>query len=216
MVRPEANEKSEGVGILGIATLVVLVLIFAVVGYLAYTHFHHSSNIVNDKVATTQSSHGSSTNASSTGQSQTAANTANPTTSTATESATGQSVVKISPLNVQISVPNSIDDLIYYSSSMKTSPAATTAVLSTEALSKLDPACGVDSTKTLGIGTLYEYSGTYTANNNPDKTSAWSKQFPSFYVAYNAPTSNCSQSTPTNTVAQAQIASLKSALASMT
>jgi hypothetical protein len=222
-----ANEKGEGgVGALGIITLVVLVVILAAAGFFTYRYFHKStSGVVKDNVPTTitqapTNQNNSNTNSSSTNQSQTASTSQTPTTSTAIESSTGTSVVKFSQLGVEVTVPNSIDDLIYLPGTTKTAPTAKTAVLSTTALSNLDPACGVDATKTSasiqGIGELSEYSGTFTASTNPDKTAVWSKQFTSFYVAYNTPASDCSKTASTNTKAAAQITALKSALVSMT
>lgn len=222
-MKVRVNEKGEGIGVLGIIMLIILIAVLAVAGYFAYEHFHSSSsNIVKDNVSTTTtapaSQTASDTNTSSTNKSQTT--TSNPTTSTAKESSTGTSVVKIPPLSVQLTVPNSIDDLIYLHAATKTTPAAATATFSTTTLANLDPACGVDATKTTatiqGIGELYEYSGTYTASTNPDKTSVWSKQFPSFYVAYNTPASDCSKTASVNSTAQLQITALKNALSSMT
>lgn len=227
MVKLGVHEKGEGVGLLGIITLVVLVIVLVVGGYLAYRHFHDKSNIVKDNVSSTvvsqtsaSQTNTSKTNSSATNQSQTAStSTQNPTTSTAVESSSGQSTIKFAQLGVEITVPNSIDDLIYYASTTKTTPAATTAVMSTTTLAKLDPACGVDSTKTTasleGIGELYEYAGTYNASNNPNKTSVWSKQFPSFYVAYDSPASACSKTASTNTIQNTQVTTLKSALSTM-
>jgi hypothetical protein len=214
-----ADERGEGVGALGIIMLIVLVIVIAVGGILAYKYFHKSSSgIITDNVPTrtVNTSSDSSTNTSNTS----ATNESNTSaTATPTESATGTSVVKVTELGVQLTVPNSIDDLVYLTGATKTTPAATTALLSTAALSKLDPACGVDSTKTSatlqGIGELYEYTGKYTSSTNPDKTSVWSKQFPSFYVAYNTPPSTCSKTASIGAKAQTQITDLKAALSTM-
>jgi hypothetical protein len=224
MARLWTNEKGEGVGILGVITLIVLVIVLAVAGFFVYKHFHKSTSVVSDNVSTTQSTatqNSSSTNTSATNQSQTAtATTPTATTSTAVESPTGTSVVKVTQLGVEITIPNTIDDLIYLPGTTKTTPAATTAILSTTALAGLDPACGLDSSKTSatiqGIGELYEYSGKYTTSSAPDPSAVWTKQFPSFYVAYNTPASDCSKTATTNTKAQAQITALKTALSTMT
>jgi hypothetical protein len=218
MTKLGTNEKGEGVGALGIILLIVLVIAIGVAGFFSYRYFHKSSGIVSSNVPT------HTINASSTGTSSTSSTAKNQSstsaTSTPTESTAGTSTVKLADLGVEITVPNSIDDLIHLDSTTSTTPAAKTSVLSTTTLSNLDPACGIDSTKTTatiqGIGELYEYNGKFTTSTNPDKTSVWSKQFPTFYVAYNTPASNCSKTATTNAKAQTQITDLKSALASMT
>lgn len=213
MIKLWANEKGETVGVLGVLLLAVLVVVLLVAGFIAYKHFHKSAGIVNGYVPTvsTVATNNSNTASKTAGQSQTSAsNTA----------ASATTVVKFTQLNVQITVPSSIKDLIYLPGTTKTTPAATTAILSTTTLSGLDSACGIDASKTpaaiQGIGELYEYAGTYTATNNPDKTSVWSKQFPNFYIAYNAPASSCSKTVATNTAADADAATLKTALSTMT
>lgn len=227
MARLSIGEKGEGdVSILDIITLVVLIIILAVAGFVVYQHFHKTAKIVSSSVSTTNTApttqNASSTNTSTTNQSQTASSTTTPTptTSTAVESSTGTSVVKFTQLGVEITVPNSIDDLIYLAGTTKTSPAAITSILSTTTLSNLDAACGVNASKTTatiqGIGELYEYTGKFTASSAPDQSAVWSKQFPNFYVAYNTPASSCSKTATTNTKAEAQATVLKSALASMT
>ncbi len=212
MAKLWANEKGEGVGFLGIVLLIVLVIILAGIGFLAYKHFHKSNNVVNGYVPT--SSNNVTTSSNTANQSQTSK------TSTSNTAASATSVVKFTQLGVQITVPTSIKDLIYKPGANTTTPTATTAILSTTALATLDPACGVDSTKTAatiqGIGELFEYSGKFTATTNPDKTSVWAKQFPNFYVAYNAPASACSKTASTNTVATTDASVLKTALTSMT
>jgi hypothetical protein len=213
-----ANEKGEGVGVLGIILLIVLVAIVVAAGFFTYKHFHKSSSgIVSDNVPTSAVNTGSKT----TDASQTSSTASSQSdTSATTESATGTTAVKFTQLGVQMTVPNTINDLIYLSGTTKTTPVAKTAIISTTTLSKLDPACGIDATKTSatleGIGELYEYPGTFTASTDPDKTSVWSKQFTSFYIAYNAPASNCSTTASTNTKAQSQITALKSAFSTMT
>jgi hypothetical protein len=213
-----ANETGEGIGVLGVIMLIVLLIIIVVGGFFAYKYFHKSSSgIVSNNIPTSSVN---TKNTSATQTSSTASQSNTSATTTPTESSTGTTTVKFTQLGVQMTVPNSIDDLIYLTGTTKTTPAAKTAILSTDALSKLDPACGVDSTKTSatiqGIGELYEYAGKYTASTNPDKTSVWSKQFPSFYVAYNTPASNCSTTASTNAKAQSQIAALKSSFSTMT
>lgn len=218
MTRLGANEKGEGVGALGIILLIVLVIVIAAVSFFSYRYFHKKSGIVNTNVPvhTINTSSTNTSNTSSTAKNQSSTST----TSTPTESPTGTTTVKLAALGIQFTVPNAIDDLIHLDGTTKTTPAATTSILSTTALAGLDPACGIDATKTSatiqGIGELYEYPGKFTASTNPDKTSVWSKQFPTFYVAYNAPATSCSKTAATNTKAQSQITVLKSALPTMT
>lgn len=223
MARLRVNEKGEGIGVLGVIMLVVLVIILAAGGFFAYKHFHKTSGIVTDNVPTgtvNSAAQNTSDTSKTTSESQTSATGDSATTSTATESATGTTVVKFTQLGVEATVPNAIDDLIYLPGITKTTPAAKTAILSTTTLASLDPACGLDASKTTatiqGIGEFYEYSGTFTSATNPDKTSVWAKQFPSFYVAYNVPASNCSKTASTNTKAQSQITTLKSGFSTMT
>jgi hypothetical protein len=207
------NEHGEsGLSAMGVILLVVLIIILAALGILFYKHVHKSANIVTSNVPT------SVLNSSPT-PAQTQTTPPATTTDQSTESATGSTLVKITQLGIQLTVPNTIKDLIYVPGTTKTKPVATTAIFSTTTLANLDPACGIDSTKTTapiqGIGELFEYPGTFTASTNPDKTSVYGKQFPSFYIAYNTPASNCSTVATTTTKADSQLAALKSALATI-
>jgi hypothetical protein len=209
MIGLRVNEKGEsGLGVLGIVLLLILVVAVVILGLAAYKHFHKSADIVTGNVPT------ASVNApTAASQSQTPA-------PQSTESTTGTTSIKITQLGINMTISNSINDLIYTPGTLKSKPTANTAILSTTTLSNLDPACGLDTAKTSaaiqGIGQLYEYPGTFTASTNPDKTAVFSKQFPSFLIAYNAPASDCSATASTNTKAQSQIAALKSALSTIT
>jgi hypothetical protein len=213
MTRLRTNERGESsLGPLGVILLVVLVVALAGLGFLAFKHFHKSSkdaivttNVPTKKIDVSNDSAASQTNSNTNGSGTTQKGTGAATTT-----------LKVTQLGIQMTVPSTISDLIYTPSKTQTKPIATTAIFSTTSLATADPSCGVDSTKTTapiqGIGELFEYPGTFTTANNPDKTATWSKQFPSFLLAYNAPATSCSKVAATATKAAAQATDLKTAL----
>lgn len=100
-----------------------------------------------------------------------------------------ESTFKFTELGVQITIPESIKDLIYTASSGKlmSGPESVTAKVATSSVVKLDKKCSTS------LGALSRVSGQYPSSPNPENASGTLvKQFQSFYIGYTHPQSLCS------------------------
>lgn len=150
----------------GFATVKILILILIVVaiGVGGYLVANHNTN---NKV----------TNSSSTNQ-----------------SVSSTTVVRLNPLGIQITVPNSIKDITYYMNNPTSVPGGLD--ISTVSLSSLDAACTANSTKdnasgnALGILT----SPSTKDSNTVEQISHNGEGSQYTYIDYKKPISNCTNS----------------------
>ncbi len=177
----------------------VLVVVCAItgVGWLAYSHYQSSHK------AKSSSSVVASSTPSTTSTVKTPVTVQQPTT------VANQNVVKIPELGIQITVPDSIKDLTYQTTSgtLNDGAHATMARFSTSSLATTDAKCGASSGP---LGVLESVSGQYPTNIQQTALNDYGeliKQFPTFYVSYFSQNAACSANATTQaTATQAKVA----------
>jgi len=186
VVKIKSNEK--GFGTLEAILIVIILVLIGVVGYMVYKNHHKSTPVAS--VSNTQATVKPDSSTSS-------------TATTKTTLASTTTVVQIPELGIQITVPNSIKDLVYATNTatLNNGNSATYAKFSTTSLSNTDSGCS-DSFGPLG--SLERANGTYPAEDNsaPEEYGQLVKQFLTFYISSGSPQAACSQNTTTDTVAQ--------------
>ncbi len=132
-----------------------------------------------------------STNTTSVSQSQTTDNNKN--------------IVKIPELGIQITVPDSIKDLVYapHNVTLSGGKPATYAFFSTKTLTSEASGCSVNSGP---LGSLERAGGQYPTNDPTAFTElgALVKQYPTFYISAGYPQAACSQNSAANKLAETQ------------
>jgi outer membrane murein-binding lipoprotein Lpp len=127
---------------------------------------------------------------------------------TKTAAVANQNVIKITNLGIQITVPDSIKDLTFTTSS------TTESGLSTASLTSKNATC---SATDMPLGNLNKATGTYPANPTINNApGALVKQFNGFYIAYSSPQAACSNDTLTNGYQTTQLDVLRAALPTVT
>lgn len=111
------------------------------------------------------------------------------------------SVVKIPELGIEITVPNSLKDLIYTASSPTTVNGENSIAVgfSTPQLAAADPGCTAAHDP---LGNLSKTDGQYPANATDENSSGQLvKQFPTFYIAYNPSQGECASPSNASAIA---------------
>lgn len=145
------------------------------------------------------------------------ADTSSQTTATTKDNQTtpkaDQSILKITELGIQLTVPDSIKDLTYetHEATLKNGTKATVALFSTKSLSNADAKCGPESAP---LGSLLRTDGKYPSEKE-DETNVLDygqllKQFTSFYVTVGHSQAGCSS----EPAVQTSISTYKSAFES--
>lgn len=140
----------------------------------------------------------------------------NPTaTATAipTAPATGQHVVTIPELGIQLTVPDSIHDLVYVINTRRLGDESydRVALLSTRTVTGLDPSCGPEGWP---LGLLSRNPG--TAPGPFTELGELVKQFADYYIVYTHPQATCSADSAVNDSVVAGLNALKDALSTVT
>lgn len=160
------KKSQEGFTFEYLLIVVVVIVIAAVVVTLGLTHKNKtvSSNI-----------HTTSTPAKS--------------TTTSSTSPINQNIKKIPELSIQITVPDSIKDLVYTSQTTSSNgQSMPVADFSTQNLTAMEPAC-VSSNST-ALGRLSKTNGQYPADAST-ANGKLIKQFSTYYISYTAPQASC-------------------------
>ncbi len=117
---------------------------------------------------------------------------------TATSPSTNQKTIQLPELGIQISVPASLSDLVYHTTTV-TLPNGEQNILayfSTKALTAADAKCSTDAAP---LGTLGRVNGQYpTQSEDPTNVLDYGqliKQFPTFYISAGYPQAGCSAAT---------------------
>lgn len=137
-------------------------------------------------------------------QSQNQQNSSNNNSTTRTVSAQqvapNQNIVKIPELGLQITVPDSVKDLIYtVKSSSTASQTYKTAFFSTQSLANQDSNCSLEARAPLGA--LSRVEGQYPTDlAGGTAIGPAYKQFPTFYVSYAGAQPYCSENPNTQTL----------------
>ncbi len=192
-VTPEpTNPKQKS----GVKTVIVVILILLLIGGAGYgAYYYQQQRIDSQNVQINSLNH----QIASLQKQIKAAKTAPSTT------VTNQNVIKITNLGFQITVPDSIKDLTFTTSS------TTSASLSTASLTAKDAACA-DNATVSGLGVFSKGTGVYkTPIASPP---ILVKQFNGFYITYSSPQANCSTNVGTMAIANSQSQVLQSAFPS--
>jgi cytoskeletal protein RodZ len=155
------RERQSGFSIVEAVLIVAVVGVIGAAGWFVYQH---------NRVKVTSAAQG----------------TTQTTTTQPTQTTTGQNVVKIPELGIQIIVPDSIKDLTYKTETvtLRNGNQAILARFSTASLTAANPSCGPSSSV---LGTLEKASGQYPTEKE-DETNVLDygtliKQFPTFYIS---------------------------------
>ena len=131
-----------------------------------------------------------------------------PTVSITTQpTSTTKTVIKIPELGASFNVPANIADLTYALNSTKTQ-----ANLSSQNLASLDPACTATAT-VAPLGSVVKTNGQYPTT--PSTTTTLIKQYPTYYIAYVKPATNCSSVTQVNNFANILITDFKNSFSTI-
>ncbi len=128
-------------------------------------------------------------------------------TSATTTGSTTLTIYNIPELGVSLKLPVVLVDLTFVENSAKIG-----VNLSSQTLAAADPACTASAT-VAPLGTLEKVNGQFP--KTASSTTTLVKQYPTYYIAYTTPASNCSTSTQVNALANSLINSLKSSFASI-
>lgn len=127
-------------------------------------------------------------------------------------------VFNIPELGIQITLPDSLKDLVYVTSSgtfNKGTQSYTAVNLSTLSLTNLDQGCSVKGTAP-ALGALSKVDGQYTATPNFDNTiGALVKQFSSFYISFSGPQAACSSSSSVIAKAVSDLAAFRASFSTI-
>lgn len=176
MSKLQKNES--GFSAVEVVLVLVIVALIGTVGWLVYKNHHKTTTAAITTTSATK---------------PTTSTTTKTTTKTTTTTPSTTTVVKIPELSIEITVPNSIDDLTYhYTSSTSGSGAKElTADLSTSSLAAQVSSCtansSTDSANFDALGVLGNYQGQFSSA--PDFTLV--KQYSTYYIAYNEPQDTC-------------------------
>ena len=177
---------------------ILVVLIIAIVGFVGWFVWH-TNQTANKNLASSSS-------------------TKSPTFKQLPKTTSTTTVVKLTKLGVELTVPNSISDLTFSVQKATTvnSEPSQSVNLSTSALAKLDSKCAADGT-TPALGNLSKTNGQYPSSATVDNTSGTLvMQFSTYYIGYTSPQSACSSKTAAETTATSDLTDLKSSLSSVT
>jgi hypothetical protein len=115
-----------------------------------------------------------------------------------TVGATNQSIEKIPEISSQLTVPASIKDLTYQTSTvtLKDGKVATLTTFSTSSLTQLDANCSASAGP---LGSIEKVDGQYPSDDPYAALDYGNllKQFPTFYLATGSPQASCSTNTST-------------------
>jgi hypothetical protein len=123
----------------------------------------------------------------------------------------GQNVVTIGELGIQLTVDDSIRDLVYVVSTADCCPSRTTAHLSSQTLINLGSYCASDSAT---IGIVNRTVGQLPATGREEgeeEPPTLVRQFRDFYIAYYAPQAACSSNSGDQDIQATQIRAVKAA-----
>jgi cytoskeletal protein RodZ len=179
------NNDNNGFGGVELLLAIVIVVLLGVVGWFVYKDHNKTTTA---KVATVIKTVTKTTAATSS------------STSTSTTSTT--SVFKIPELGIEVTVPNSIKNIVYNvdpSGTLSTGQTYQSVTLSTQTLTSLDANCSVNGSAP-PLGTIFKTTGQYpsSADFNPnDATGGLIKQHASYYIGWNSPQAACGTLTST-------------------
>lgn len=184
--------KQRGFSVVEGIVIILVVVVIAGVGSLVYVHYHKASKPKSTSDIVSSSQVKQATVVPKKDSTSTSASQATTVSTTTT--------VSVPELNIEITVPNAIKDLIYRTLpvTLVGGSTGTLAYFSTSSLTSADANCGPSSAP---LGTLQEVSGQYP-NNNPNAQMQFGrlvKQFSTFYISGSTPSAGCS----TNATAQA-------------
>ena len=169
-----------GFGPIGIISIITAVVIIAGAGFTVYARH---KNVNTKKVAAATA---------------TQTNTGQPASTTTTQPAPSLNVIKVPELGIQITVPDSIKDLIYKvgTATLHDARQETYVEFSTTALTTADSSCG---TSFGPLGSLAKITGQYPTSfsdsDPPIEYGQLVKQFPTFFISASFPNGgNCSSS----------------------
>lgn len=168
------GDRQTGFSIVEAVVVLVVVGVIGTAGWFVYQH---------NRVKVTNAAAGTQTTTQGTNQN----------TNTTPTTTSNQTVVKVSELGIQITVPNDIKDLIYQVSTvtLRSGQTETLAKFSTQALTSADSDCSVSFGP---LGSLGRVDGQYPSN---DPNAAFNygqlvQQFPTFFIISGSPNASCS------------------------
>ena len=129
-----------------------------------------------------------------------------------------QNVVKIPELSIEITVPDSIKDLVYVAKTVQgdSFPSGPGADFSTATLTSKDQECS-DTGSAPPLGGLTKTAGQYPTDPTIDNASgSLVKQFSGFYISYSSPQAICSENSATEALATQQKSAFTTALKTVT
>ena len=194
---PEPTPDKPKSGFKKVLLVILVLLLIGGAGYGAYYYQQQQINNLNGQISTLNSQATNLNKQISTLQSQLKA--------ARTTVTTNQNVVKITNLGFQLTVPDSIKDLTF------TTTSTTNSSLSTTSLTTADPACA-DSAATSGLGLFTKGTGVYNAKAIVASPPTLVKQFNGFYITYSSPQAACSTKAAAQTLQTAQMQALRNAL----
>ena len=189
--------KKAGLMTFILSALLVLVILIAVLGVYSWQHKQVAS--LNSQV--------SSLNAQNASLSQQLATAKAAAAKSSTQASVNSNYAfKISQLGVTLTVPAGLADITYQIDSQGNS-----VNLSTQTLTSLDSSCGASATGTKALGILLKGNGEFKATTGTTLV----KQFSGSYIAYSAPTANCSSVNQVNNLASSLITDLKNSFSTI-
>ena len=175
--------------------LVILILLVFAAGIIGVYEYQQS------KIKSLNSTNSSLTSENATLTGENNKLKSNQTTTINSQSSTNPTnTFKIAQINVELTVPASLADLTYAMNATNT-----TANLSTQTLTTLDPACTATATSA-PLGSITKMNGNFPTT--PPANTTLIKQYPTYYIAYIKPTGNCSKVAQVNTLQNSLVTDL--------
>jgi Tfp pilus assembly protein PilV len=187
------KNNQKGFTAVEVLLIVLILVVIGAVGYMAYRNDHKTKT-----VSTTNTS----TNKPATSTTKTSTST--PSTSSQSSTSSTTTVFKIPELGIEVTVPNSIKDIVYKvnaTGTVSTGQQTQSVTLSTQTLTNLDPDCSVNGSAP-PLGTISKTQGQYPSSPDADNASGGLvKQFSTYYIAWRNPQAPCGSAPSTQTEA---------------
>jgi hypothetical protein len=192
MKKFRSNET--GFSAIELVLIIVIVVLIGISGWLVYKNHHKNAAAT---ISTT-----------STSKAATSTSTTPKSTSTSTTKPVTTTVFQIPELGIEITVPNSIKDIVYKvdpAGTLSTGQQTQSVTLSTQTLTNLDSDCSVNGSAP-PLGTIYKTTGQYPSNPDVDLNNSSGglvKQFSTYYIGWSNPQGICGTSASTQSDASA-------------